>query len=61
VLWPTLKSRRQDMVGLVPQNLGTKYEVSPLPYLYQIMWATITIAMLHDEHEGRAGGDQVRD
>jgi hypothetical protein len=36
VLWPTLNPDGQDMVvHWYRQNLGTKYEVSPLPYLYQ--------------------------
>jgi Zinc carboxypeptidase len=36
VLWPTLNPDGQDMVvHWYRQNLGTKYEVSPLPQLYQ--------------------------
>jgi hypothetical protein len=36
VLWPTLNPDGQDMVvHWYRQNLGSKYEVSPLPYLYQ--------------------------
>ncbi len=36
VLWPTLNPDGQDMVvHWYRQNLGTKYEVSPLPRLYQ--------------------------
>jgi len=36
VLWPTLNPDGQDMiVNWYRQNLGTKYEVSPLPWLYQ--------------------------
>ncbi len=36
VLWPTLNPDGQDMVvHWYRQNLGTKYEVSPLPFLYQ--------------------------
>ncbi len=36
VLWPTLNPDGQDMVvHWYRQNLGTQYEVSPLPYLYQ--------------------------
>jgi len=36
VLWPTLNPDGQDMVvHWYRQNLGTKYEVSPLPWLYQ--------------------------
>ena len=36
VLWPTLNPDGQDMVvHWYRQNLGTKYEVSPLPMLYQ--------------------------
>jgi hypothetical protein len=36
VLWPTLNPDGQDMVvHWYRQNLGTKYEVSPMPYLYQ--------------------------
>jgi hypothetical protein len=36
VLWPTLNPDGQDMVvHWYRQNLGTKYEVSPLPELYQ--------------------------
>ena len=36
VLWPTLNPDGQDMiVNWYRQNLGTKYEVSPLPALYQ--------------------------
>jgi hypothetical protein len=36
VLWPTLNPDGQDMiVSWYRQNLGTKYEVSPLPWLYQ--------------------------
>jgi len=36
VLWPTLNPDGQDMVShWYRQNLGTKYEVSPMPYLYQ--------------------------
>jgi hypothetical protein len=36
VLWPTLNPDGQDMVvHWYRKNLGTQYEVSPLPYLYQ--------------------------
>jgi Zinc carboxypeptidase len=36
VLWPTLNPDGQDMVvHWYRQNVGTKYEVSPLPMLYQ--------------------------
>jgi Zinc carboxypeptidase len=36
VLWPTLNPDGQDMVvHWYRQNLGTKYEVSPMPWLYQ--------------------------
>ena len=36
VLWPTLNPDGQDMVvHWYRQNVGTKYEVSPMPYLYQ--------------------------
>ena len=36
VLWPTLNPDGQDMVvHWYRQNLGTKYEISPMPYLYQ--------------------------
>jgi hypothetical protein len=36
VLWPTLNPDGQDMiVSWYRQNLGTKYEVSPMPWLYQ--------------------------
>ncbi len=36
VLWPTLNPDGQDMiVSWYRQNLGTKYEVAPLPWLYQ--------------------------
>jgi len=36
VLWPTLNPDGQDMiVNWYRKNLGTKYEVSPLPWLYQ--------------------------
>lgn len=36
VLWPTLNPDGQDMVvSWYRQNLGTKYEVAPLPFLYQ--------------------------
>jgi len=36
VLWPTLNPDGQDMVThWYRQNVGTKYEVSPMPYLYQ--------------------------
>jgi hypothetical protein len=36
VLWPTLNPDGQDMVAhWYRQNLGTKFEVSPMPYLYQ--------------------------
>ncbi len=36
VLWPTLNPDGQDMVvHWYRKNLGTKYEVSPLPWLYQ--------------------------
>jgi hypothetical protein len=36
VLWPTLNPDGQDMVvHWYRENLGTKYEVSPLPMLYQ--------------------------
>ncbi len=36
VLWPTLNPDGQDMiVQWYRQNLGTKYEVAPLPWLYQ--------------------------
>jgi hypothetical protein len=36
VLWPTLNPDGQDMiVHWYRQNLGTQYEVSPMPYLYQ--------------------------
>ncbi|HUH62712.1 MAG TPA: M14 metallopeptidase family protein [Terracidiphilus sp.] len=36
VLWPTLNPDGQDMVvHWYRQNLGTQYEVSPLPYLWQ--------------------------
>jgi len=36
VLWPTLNPDGQDMVvNWYRQNLGTKYEVSPMPWLYQ--------------------------
>src|SRR6202789_871513 len=36
VLWPTLNPDGQDMiVSWYRQNVGTKYEVSPLPWLYQ--------------------------
>jgi hypothetical protein len=36
VLWPTLNPDGQDMiVAWYRQNLGTKYEVSPMPWLYQ--------------------------
>ncbi len=36
VLWPTLNPDGQDMiVQWYRQNVGTKYEVSPLPWLYQ--------------------------
>ena len=36
VLWPTLNPDGQDMiVSWYRQNLGTRYEVAPLPWLYQ--------------------------
>ncbi len=36
VLWPTLNPDGQEMVvHWYRQNLGTQYEVSPMPYLYQ--------------------------
>lgn len=36
VLWPTLNPDGQDMVvHWYRQNLGTKYEVSPMPWLFQ--------------------------
>ena len=36
VLWPTLNPDGQDMVvHWYRQNVGTQYEVSPMPYLYQ--------------------------
>lgn len=36
VLWPTLNPDGQDMVvSWYRQNVGTKYEVAPLPWLYQ--------------------------
>ncbi len=36
VLWPTLNPDGQDLVvHWYRQNVGTKYEVSPMPYLYQ--------------------------
>ena len=36
VLWPTLNPDGQDMiVNWYRQHVGTKYEVSPLPWLYQ--------------------------
>ncbi len=36
VLWPTLNPDGQDMVvSWYRKNLGTQYEVSPLPWLYQ--------------------------
>jgi zinc carboxypeptidase len=36
VLWPTLNPDGQDMVvDWYRQNVGTKYEVSPMPWLYQ--------------------------
>ena len=36
MLWPTLNPDGQDMVvHWYRQNLGTQYEVSPLPWLYQ--------------------------
>lgn len=36
VLWPTLNPDGQDMVvSWYRQNVGTKYEVAPLPFLYQ--------------------------
>ena len=36
VLWPTLNPDGQDMiVSWYRKNLGTKYEVAPLPWLYQ--------------------------
>ena len=36
VLWPTLNPDGQDMiVDWYRKNLGTKYEVAPLPWLYQ--------------------------
>ena len=36
VLWPTLNPDGQDMVvAWYRQNLGTKYEVAPMPWLYQ--------------------------
>jgi len=36
VLWPTLNPDGQDMVvSWYRQNVGTKYEVSPMPWLYQ--------------------------
>ena len=36
VLWPTLNPDGQDMVvSWYRQNLGTKYEVAPMPWLYQ--------------------------
>jgi hypothetical protein len=36
VLWPTLNPDGQDMVvHWYRQNLGSKYEVSPMPWLYQ--------------------------
>ena len=36
VLWPTLNPDGQDMiVNWYRQNVGTKYEVAPLPWLYQ--------------------------
>ena len=36
VLWPTLNPDGQDMVvHWYRKNLGTKYEVSPMPWLYQ--------------------------
>lgn len=36
VLWPTLNPDGQDMVvSWYRKNLGTKYEVSPMPWLYQ--------------------------
>ena len=36
VLWPTLNPDGQDMVThWYRQNVGTKYEVSPMPWLYQ--------------------------
>ena len=36
VLWPTLNPDGQDMVThWYRQNVGTKYEVAPMPWLYQ--------------------------
>ncbi len=36
ILWPTLNPDGQDMVvHWAEQNLGTKYEISPMPWLYQ--------------------------
>ena len=36
VLWPTLNPDGQDMiVSWYRQNLGTRYEVAPMPWLYQ--------------------------
>ncbi len=36
VLWPTLNPDGQDMVvSWYRKNVGTKYEVSPMPWLYQ--------------------------
>ncbi len=36
VLWPTLNPDGQDMVvSWYRKNLGTKYEVAPMPWLYQ--------------------------
>ncbi|HEY6489050.1 MAG: M14 family zinc carboxypeptidase [Terracidiphilus sp.] len=36
VLWPTLNPDGQDMVvHWYRQNVGTKYEISPMPWLYQ--------------------------
>ena len=36
VLWPTLNPDGQDMVvSWYRQNVGTKYEVAPMPWLYQ--------------------------
>ena len=54
VLWPMLNPDGQDMVAhWYRQNLGTKYEVSPMPWLYQKYVG-------HDNNRdgGNAGGDE---
>ena len=63
VLWPTLNPDGQDMiVSWYRQNLGTKYEVAPMPWLYQeYVGHDNKSRRLHDEHEGRASGDEDGD